>query len=404
LADFDKAVAMKPGYALALANRGLIRAQRQENEAATRDLDAALAIEPRQAVAWRGRGVVAQTLGKNDDAIADYTTSLQIDPGNSFAIGHRAEAEAAKGQVEAALADAAAALKDDPSWGALYLLRANLFRRTGKADLVQKEADTAAAAAPTNVYVLTMAAKIYASYGRRADAMAMFDRSLAVHPTALTYSNRAETRLKSDVAGRLADLDAAIKLDPEWAEPLIAKAELEVEQKHPAEAAAALAATMRLNTDDAIELGRRAIVYQQIGDRVHAQADFAAARKKATTASDLNGLCWQKATAGVDLDVALAECDAALALTPGSAAVIDSRALVLLRMNRIEDAVGAYDKALAQYPDMPSSLYGRAVAEARKGDKQASDRDRAAALKVDPEVGHEFATYGVDIGQKSPSL
>jgi tetratricopeptide (TPR) repeat protein len=404
IADYDKALAINPKLALALSNRGAARAIRAEYDAAKRDFDAALAIDPQDAVALRGRAMIAQKHHAVDEAIAGYTASLQVDPDNGYALGHRAEMEADKGDIDAALADSAAALKLQPGWLDLYLLRANMLRHKGEDGAAQKEAEALVAAGPTESWALVAAGKIYAAYDRRADAMAMFDRALAIKPDAQVYSNRADVRVRTDFAGRQADLDAAIKLDPEWAEPLIAKAELALEQKRPSEAAAALAATARLETDDASELVRRGIAYQRIGDSAHAHADFAAARKQTSAAHELNGLCWQKATAGVGLELALAECDAALALSPGDAAILDSRALVLLRLNRIDEAISAYDNALAKRPGVASSLYGRAIAEARNGNKTASDRDVAAALKADPKTRDEFAGYGIDIGPSGRKL
>lgn len=44
---------------------------------------------------------------------------------------------------------------------------------------------------------------------------------------------------------------------------------------------------------------------------------------------------------------------------------------------------------------MPTSLFGRAIALARKGEKEKSDIDRAAVLKADPGVGMRFESFGM---------
>jgi tetratricopeptide (TPR) repeat protein len=114
---------------------------------------------------------------------------------------------------------------------------------------------------------------------------------------------------------------------------------------------------------------------------------------------DLNNICWAKATAGVALESALKECDAALSKAPGSAGYIDSRALVLLRLGRLDDALAEYDRALALDPNSSSSLFGRAVVWARKGDKAKSSADAAAALKTDPEVRSSYGSFGLTLQQ-----
>jgi hypothetical protein len=77
--------------------------------------------------------------------------------------------------------------------------------------------------------------------------------------------------------------------------------------------------------------------------------------------------------------------------------ILDSRGFVLLRLGRAQDAIAQYDAALAVSPDKAPSLYGRAVAEARIGDKAASARDLAAAQKADAGVVDRFTSYGVTV-------
>lgn len=55
-------------------------------------------------------------------------------------------------------------------------------------------------------------------------AMTAFDRALSISPDAYIYINRAQARALSDIEGRLADLEQAIKRDPVSAEALAAKA------------------------------------------------------------------------------------------------------------------------------------------------------------------------------------
>jgi tetratricopeptide (TPR) repeat protein len=71
--------------------------------------------------------------------------------------------------------------------------------------------------------------------------------------------------------------------------------------------------------------------------------------------------------------------------------------LVLLRLGRVDDAIADYDRALAKNSRMSASLFGRAVAWSRKGDKPKSERDAAAALKIDRNIGEDFARYGVPL-------
>jgi tetratricopeptide (TPR) repeat protein len=66
-----------------------------------------------------------------------------------------------------------------------------------------------------------------------------------------------------------------------------------------------------------------------------------------------------------------------------------------LRLGRIDDAIAAYDRALAAEPKESSSLWGRSIAWSKKGDKAKSDADAAAASKIEPQVEARFAEFGL---------
>jgi tetratricopeptide (TPR) repeat protein len=99
------------------------------------------------------------------------------------------------------------------------------------------------------------------------------------------------------------------------------------------------------------------------------------------------------------LDSALRDCDAARAKAPDNAAIMDSRGFVLLRLGRYDEAITAYDAALAKSPRLSPSLFGRGVAFAHKGDKAKAAADFAEAAKVDVDTKSRFEGYGVTIPQ-----
>jgi tetratricopeptide (TPR) repeat protein len=299
------------------------------------------------------------------------------------------------GQDEPAMADAAAALQMQPQNVNLRLLRANILYRKGDLSATAHEADALIAASPQNHYALVAAARIYAAIGRQEDAMRTLATALALKPKPYIYINRYCVRPKSDVAGRQADLDAALKLDPGLSEGIEAKADFQGERGDWRGAATILTTLIAKTPDDAELLNRRGIAYAKAGDQALAVTDFDAARAAAKTATLLNNLCWGKATAGVALDRALAECDAALALAPDSINIHDSHAFVLLRLDRLDEALAEYGGVLAKAPTRAGSLYGRAITEARKGNRVDADRDVAAALKSDPQERERFDGYGM---------
>jgi tetratricopeptide (TPR) repeat protein len=274
-------------------------------------------------------------------------------------------------------------------------MRANILITQGKLDAGLAEANALSAAAPESNYAQVAAGNIYGTLHKDDEAMRAYDRAISIKPEAYIYLNRAQHRPKSDMAGRRADIDAAWAMAPTMPAVVSAKADLLAEQRDFTGAEATYSKALEGSPQDVSLLLGRGIVYARAGDGGRADKDFAAVRAKATQPVLMNNLCWAKATAGVALDSALDDCNAALEKAPDNAAFLDSRGLVLLRLGRIDEAIADYDRALAGRPGQSTSLFGRAVAWARKGDKAKSDADAAAAQTADPNIRTTFEQYGV---------
>lgn len=395
--DFDAALALSPKDETALANRGLTYVWTSRYDLAAKDLAAALAIDPRHAVALRARGFMAFRKGDYRAAVDDLTASLRSDPGNTFALYRRAFANRSAGNDDAALADAAEIIAANPKATEGYALRANIYRARGQQDRMLAEAAALVGANPDDAYAHVVAARFYSLARRDADAAREFDRALAIKPEAYIYLNRATTRPATDRAGRMADYDAALKLDPAHVDARMEKARLMADSGELPGAIALLDRPAAGQDAMAGLIVQRGILRARAKDDAGAERDFVAARAAASNPADLNNICWAKATAGVALASAMVDCDKALAAHPDEAAFLDSKALVLLRLGRIDDAIATYDRALAKAPGQTSSLYGRAIAWSRKRDAARAAADRAAALKISPEVDRTYADYGLTI-------
>ncbi|WP_454886763.1 DUF3857 domain-containing protein [Sphingomonas oryzagri] len=404
-----KAIALDPKNAIALADRGVARAGLDQRDAAKADLDAAAAIDPRNYVVFQGRGLLAERTKQPQEAIDQFSAALAVQPDSKFALWHRAIAYHALGKDDQALADTTILLASAPGDPDLRLMRANIFMGRGDSASTAREADALIAANPANGFALVVAGKIYDAVGRRDDAMIAIGKALAIKPEAYLYINRYHVRPRSDVEGRQADLDAALKLDPKMEEAIATKADFLSEQGRWREAADLLSGLIATKPDDIDLLSRRGVAYAKLGANALADKDFTTARASATTGPALNNICWAKATAGVALDRALDECTAALALLPDATNIHDSHAFVLLRLGRFDEAVAEYSQILAKAPGAVSSLYGRALAEQRKGDDAAASRDAEAAMKLSPHIRERYDGYGMTlkpsaIATKNPRL
>lgn len=396
LDDMLRLEALDPGNEIAKVGILNFRMQKRDFEGAAKyasGVDLAKVSVPDLATMV---GNVAIMQGDSKGAIAGYSRSLELKADQPQLLAGRAGAYMMQGNNEGALADAAASLKINPKQADVHLIIVNVLRRMGKKDEALAQAEAMLKSNPDDGYTHVVAAKIFDGMGQHERGMAEIDKAIALKPDATAYTNRAVMRSKSDVEGRLADFDAALKLDPSLVDALLGKAEILLSQGNFGEAVKSYTAVIDKWPKNALLRNGRAIAYARSGDMAHAEADFEQARKDAEVAPGLlNDICYAKATANVALNRALDECSAALAKQPDAIAIMDSKAFVLLRLGRNDEAIALFDKVLAKSPKMAASLYGRAVARAHKGDKGRAQADRDAALKFNPDVQKQFEGYGV---------
>ena len=116
----------------------------------------------------------------------------------------------------------------------------------------------------------------------------------------------------------------------------------------------------------------------------------------AEMAAALNARGWTRALWGKELDQALADCDQAVRLMPRTAALLDSRGLVHLRLGQFDASIADYDAALRQQPKIAWSLYGRGLAKLHKGMKAEGEGDLKAATAVQADIADEAKGYGIE--------
>lgn len=396
IADFTSAMQLDASQKWALANRGLAYVWKQRFDDAAKDLNAALARDPGNAVALRATALMSQFKGDCATAVDLYTQALAREPGNNFSLGHRGECEASLAKDDQALADLAKALEGNPTWIELHVARANILFRRGKRDLVQAEGDAMTRENPQSNFAWVGAAKIYSALGLRAKAMQAMDRALAIKPEAYIYVNRAQVRPTSDVSGQLSDLDEALKLEPGMAEALSIKASILAKGGKYAEALGLFDRMPKSTTDQQwVEIQRAVLLYKagRVADAKHA---FALLRSTAKSPNEMNSICWAEGTAGIMLDDAVEECREAVKQSGGAAQYADSLGMALLQSGKLDDALAAYDQAIAKAP-LSASYMGRAIIYARKGDSSRAKAELEQAKKLDAGIEQEFADYGLKL-------
>ncbi len=265
-----------------------------------------------------------------------------------------------------------------------------------KLDLTDKASD------PTDAEGFGRRGAVFMSNRKFAEGLSDFDKAVAMAPNEGRYLLlRAQGRL---AAGQrplaVADLDKAAQLMPDNPEVRLLRARIRLmngNREGAAEDIKAADATLPPGSDRRLQL---AGLFESIDQPEPAIANYDAWLKMhgqdADRASAYNGRCWARALLNRELERALSDCNTALKLRPGYASYLDSRALVQLRLGKLDDALADYDAAVTANPRNAWTLYTRAIAEKRAGKNEAAEADRKAALAINPGVAKRAAKFGLD--------
>ncbi len=107
--------------------------------------------------------------------------------------------------------------------------------------------------------------------------------------------------------------------------------------------------------------------------------------------------CWSRAALGVDLPLALADCNQAIRRGGDSFVARNSRAVVQLKMGNFDKAIADFDVAIKRQPKDARAYYGRGLAEARKGLSSRSQLDLKTAVDMDAEVAAHYKNIGLSL-------
>lgn len=342
------------------------------------------------------RGGTLMEQGDFAGAMTAFDRVLELTPDDAHALAARGVLHLQADELDAARADLARATELDSTLIYAIDAQGRLAIREQRFDDAVLEYSVSLRLARDNVDALYGRAWAHRRMGR-------LDRALADYRAAAALAPEDDGR-RQPVLDALVDLgrideartmiDGLLAGNPATVSALVVSAQIARDAGRPADALPALDAGLAVSPDDTELRNLRAEHRILTGDEAGAVEDLAHARALAAgDATQLNSLCWTQARLAFSLEQALADCDAALAAEPGIAAFIDSRAMVLLQMGRLDDARAAYDEALGLAPNLPASLYGRGLTRQALGDVEGGATDIAAALSFDPEAAVDFSGY-----------
>lgn len=378
-----------------LLHRAIAQIALGDLAAAEADLDRYDALRPGQIDSARTRAEIDRLRGDAKSAVSRFSKLLVSRPTDAWSLAHRSMALENLGDYDPALADALLAMKGGFSKFEMRELRARIFIKKGERNKAAAEADLLIKDLGHLAVTHVNAGQIYDSAGMKERAMQEFARALAIEPAPYIYVLRAYVRPATHHADRLADFEAALRLDANDKGALLSSGEELSRMGKFAEALPFYDRAIKAYPDAKSLTFTRALVLGKLGQITEAEKVIAKYREGLKTAVEFNNLCWGKATANLMLESAIADCKEAVRLAPAEAAFIDSLGMAFLRLKRFNESIDAYSRAITQRPMSAESLMGRALAYAGKGEMVLARADAKAARAISPDIDETFAGYGL---------
>ena len=120
IADYSKAIAVKPNYAKAYHNRGVAYFFTNRDSLAILDFNKALLLDSNYAETWSNRGAALARTGHYEAALKDFNKSILLDPAIENPYSNRALTYEMLGRYEEAIADYNRYLKIKPGDASIY--------------------------------------------------------------------------------------------------------------------------------------------------------------------------------------------------------------------------------------------------------------------------------------------
>lgn len=231
LACFDKAISLNPSLAEAWLNKGATLFENEKNVEALTCFERALALKPDFEVAWANKGRVLAELERHEDAVTCYANAVRLNPKNETAWFYMGRSFGFLGRREDVVRCADRALELDAEDSQKWSLKAQGLYAMGRyqdaiaclqraaslgdPDAAGRIAECRKKLSPdAELYFITGSS--YQQEGRNADAIACYEKGLAIDPSNAQIWNNKGAALLALNRGRdaIACFDRAIALNP----------------------------------------------------------------------------------------------------------------------------------------------------------------------------------------------
>jgi tetratricopeptide (TPR) repeat protein/S1-C subfamily serine protease len=426
IADYDKAIAINPEYAVAYSNRGTTYSALKDYPKAIADYDKAIAINPEDAQAYNNRGITYSDLKDYPKAIADYIKFIAINPEDAQAYYNRgalyfalkdypnaiadytkfiainpkyADSYYDRGLTYNALKDYPKAIADYtkfiaiiPEYADVYINRGNTYAALKDYPKAIADYDKAIAINDKAIAIIPEYADAYYDRGLAyyalkdyPKAITDYTKAIAINPEyAKAYSNRGLTYYAlKDYPKAIADYDKAIAINPEYADAYNKRGNTYKDLKEYPKAIADYDKAIAINPEDALAYNNRGFTYDNLKNYPKAIADYTKAiaiNPEYANAYTNRGNTYN---ALKEYPKAIADYTKAIAINPEYAAAYYNRGNTYNALKEYPKAISDYDKAIAINPELAAAYYNRGLTYLKLRQNQKAVSDYIQSTKID---------------------
>ena len=226
--SYEKAINLKPDYAIAYYNRGCVNTKLGESERAIADYSKAIELKPDLAEAYNNRGYTYKKIGESEKAIADYSKAIELKPDLAEVYNNRGNAYDRLGESEKAIADYSKAIELKPDYANAYNNRGVAYGDLGGSEKAIADYSKAIELKPDYAEAYNNRGCTYDDLGESEKAIADYSKAIELKPDyAEAYYNRGVTYRKLGESEKaIADYSKAIELNPKDKEAYEARAKV----------------------------------------------------------------------------------------------------------------------------------------------------------------------------------
>ncbi|HYX13334.1 MAG TPA: tetratricopeptide repeat protein [Nostoc sp.] len=369
-----------------------------ENKEAINAIDRAIKLEPNFYQAWYLRGFVQATREEYQEALKSFDKATQIEP--KFAPGWRLRGLTLINlkRYPEALESYDQVAKLDPDDASVQALRSIILLTAKRFPEALEVSNRVIQKSPSSwAYFARGAARI--ATGDSQGALADLNEAIRLNPEYIenaAYSLRGSIRAQQgDLKGAIADLNEAVRLDPKDADNFKGRGEIRFQQKDFKGALADFNEAIRLDPKNIEAIKARGLLRSLQQDYKGAVADFnQAIRLKPEDAEaikyrdgatrllqfkpgDVDAI---KARGGIrlaqqDYKGALADYSEVIRLKPGDVDAIKARGGIRLIQQDYKGALADYSEVIRLKPDDADAYYNRGQARAQMKDYKGAVKD-----------------------------